>query len=243
MVSQEIHLYSMTEIAVECRSLFSFKQLVIALRRDMYRSLHHQNSHVSPFHTLTLDAWTEESHCFQTKIWLLKRRVSKPLPRIPRQNNSVVDSHFWWSEFVQVTFRLTLWCSLQRKKYLCLCVRLPFSPFEFPFYLRFLFNTLFLSTMNVSSPNRMNWMKQKRWIAVELLNYHPAFLYFPPFIEHLLFHFLIFLFLFLVTYPTALLTLCASVTETETNKGCFWDESPNLLFLGFCLPVSCQHEN
>lgn len=78
--------------------------------------------------------------------------------------------------------------------------------------------------MNISSPNRRNWMKQKHWIAVELLNYYPAFLYFPPFIEHLLFYFLMFLFLFPVTYPTASLTLCACVTETETNKGCFWAE-------------------
>lgn len=86
--------------------------------------------------------------------------------------------------------------------------------------------------MNVSSPNRINWMKQQHWIAAKLLNCCTAFLYFPPFNGHLLFHFLMFLFLFLVTYPTALLTLCACTTEMEMNKGCFWDEKSKFAFLG-----------
>lgn len=118
------------------------------------------------------------------------------------------------------------------KKYLCLCVYMPFSSFEFTFYLRFLFNTLLLSTINISSPHRINWMKQQHWIAAELLNYCLAFLYFLPFIEYLLFHFIRFPFWFLVTYSTALLTLCACVGGTETNKGYVWDEKSKLAFLG-----------
>lgn len=130
-ISQEINLYSMTEIDVECRSLFSFKQLVIAWRRNMYCSLDHQNTHVSSFHTSTLDASTEESHCYKRKTWLLKRRVSKLLSRIPRQHNSVADWHFWWSEFVCVIFRLILWCCLEKKNicvsvYICLSLPLSF---------------------------------------------------------------------------------------------------------------------
>lgn len=59
--------------------------------------------------------------------------------------------------------------------YLCLSVYLPSLSFEFPFHLRFIFITLFLSTINVSSPNRINWMKQQHWIVVELLKLSSGF--------------------------------------------------------------------
>lgn len=75
-------------------------------------------------------------------------RVSKPLTRIPRQNSSVADIGFCWTEFVQIAFESMLWCSWQRKKFLCLSVYLPLPFFEFSFHLRFIFITLFLSTIN-----------------------------------------------------------------------------------------------
>lgn len=133
--------------------------------------------------------------------------------------------------------------ALYRGKNISESVYLPFFSFVFPFYSGLIFNTLFLSSVNVTSPNRINRTEQHQWIAVELLNYRLALLYFSPFIEHLQFQFLTFPSLFLFVCPTAWLTLCVRVTEVETNKGYFWDEKSKLAVLDFCLPCSCQHEN
>lgn len=92
----------------------------------------------------------------------------------------MADIGLWWPEFIQLAFECVLWCSWQRKMYFCLCVYLPSPSSEFPFHLRFFFITLFLSTINVSSPNRINWMKQQHWIVVELLKLSTALPLFLP---------------------------------------------------------------
>lgn len=70
----------------------------------------------------------------------------------------------------------TLMLSSEEEKYLWFWYIFVFFFLWACFYLRFLFNTL--STINISTSTRINWMKQQHWIAVKLLNYHPTFLYF-----------------------------------------------------------------
>lgn len=70
--------------------------------------------------------------------------------------------------------------SLGRGKSICFSVYLPLPSFEFPLHLQFIFITLFLSTLNFPSPNRINWMKQQHWIVVELLKLSSGFPLFLP---------------------------------------------------------------
>lgn len=141
----------------------------------------------------------------------------------------MADSGFWWPEFLQLAFEHTLSCCLRRKKYLCLSIFLPLSSFEFPVYLRFIFITLFLRTVKVSNPNRINWMKQQHWIVVELLKLSSGFslflpIYWTPTVPFLNVSF---------SVPCYLCHCFPHSCVTETNKGYFWDENPNLLSCAF----------
>lgn len=167
----------MTERGVECRSLLGFKHFDLAWRRDVFCSLEIE----IPISVLfTWPCVPGPKNPIISKVRSVCWRVSKPLTRIPGQNSSVADIGFCWPEFVQIAFECMLWCSWQRKKYLCLSVYLPLPFFEFFFHLRFIFITLFLSTINFSSPKRINWMKQQHWIGVELLKISSGFPLFLP---------------------------------------------------------------
>lgn len=176
----------------------------------------------------------KKTHHFLSKIYLLKRRVSKPSTRIPRQNNSVADIGFWWPEFVQIAFEYTLWFSWQKKKYLFLCIfAFTFLWISFAFKIYFPYFVFKHFKFSQSEQDKLNEATALNccWTVETII----WFSFISPCLLNTYCSISLCFFLCSLLFMPLLSSLFVLVWQTETTKDCFWDEKSKPSFLCFCL--------